>query len=257
MKLNVLFSIALLSLNVTNAFAQINVTNLLSIPFLDTASQSHGVVVAVCDFNAKQCPQDCTNVLSNTNLFTGDQKSVISGVFEKYKNIATNSGLSGAILKECYRTNRTVRVLGRTMDIESWIAKFQYTNFPATEELMLGEGGLLAKYRSKSNGCYNVSFTRTGRGTMLRFTEMKDEMINGLLASFDDGFPQGTHWDFRRANPNGYRLTEYRQYTNGLVLGRFLMWNSSGNLTLEADFKEPYEFERHRTDLGAFQSIRN
>ena len=43
------------------------------------------------------------------------------------------------------------------------------------------------------------------------------------------------------------------QYTNGMNIGKYLMWNpENGNLLMEADFKEPYDFEKHRTDQNLF-----
>jgi len=42
-------------------------------------------------------------------------------------------------------------------------------------------------------------------------------------------------------------LQTYMRYTNGLVIGKFLMWNPLNNrLIIEAEFKEPYDMEKHR-----------
>jgi hypothetical protein len=83
---------------------------------------------------------------------------------------------------------------------------------------------------------------------MLRFSEEKDDSLNGLLVAFEDMHSQGKNWNFRRADfTTNSPLTEYRQYTNGMVFGKFLMWNPQNNdLMLEAEFTEPYDFEKHR-----------
>jgi hypothetical protein len=233
-------------------FGQTNQARLF-IPFFDRDSQSN-VVVAFCNLGrGERCPLEYTNVLSNTNLFTQMEQKEISEVFVKYKNITTNFGPSGTLLVNLYKTNYTVQAIDKAVNIENYIACFQHTNSDAREEVIFG-GGVLIRVRNKANDGYNVTFNCTGGGTLLNFWEVKQNLINGLFIGFDDNRPQGVTWDYKLANFDGSHLEEYRRYTNGMVFGKFLMWNTqNGNLMLEADFKEPYSFDKHRTDLQTFQ----
>jgi hypothetical protein len=43
------------------------------------------------------------------------------------------------------------------------------------------------------------------------------------------------------------------QYTNGMVIGRYFIWNAqTGRLLADAEFNEPYDMKKHRID---FQSL--
>lgn len=226
--------------------AQTNPAGRLFIPFLDKESQSN-VTVAVCDFGHGQlCPLKYTNTLSNTNLFTLEEQKKIREVFVKYNNVTTNIGPPGAVLTALYKTNYTIKAVGRTVEAEDWIAHFQYTNFAGYEEVRFG-GGVFARFRDAFNNGYNVSFNRTGDGTLLTFGTIKQNIIDGLFVRFDDNYPQGETWDFRLAHFDGNHLEEYVNYTNNMLIGKYLMWNPiNSNLGLEADFKEPYDFKKHR-----------
>lgn len=232
-----------------NLLGQANQAERFIIPGLETVSQSN-VVVTVCDFNrGHPCPLEYTNVLSNTNLFTAKEQEVIKDVFVKYKNVTTNSGPLGTVPVSLYKTNFVIKVVDTTVEVEKWVARFQYTNSEAYEELTIGKS-LSAKFRTKSNDGYNVYFNRVGNATELRFMEIKHDSINGLLAAFVDTHEHGTNWDYRRANFADRRLTEYRQYTNGMVLGKYFMWNpQNGNLFIQAVFKEPYDWKKNRVEL--------
>ena len=246
MKLNqIVLSLSLLFL-AENLFGQINQPVRLVIPGLDPASQSN-VLVRICDLNGGQlCPQAATNVLSNTNLFTLEEQRLIADVFLKYKNVTTNSGPAGTVLTGLYKTNSVVSARGKTVNVENWVAHFQHTNSEAHEEITIGRT-LSAKWRNKSDDGYNVYFNWVGGGTTLRFMEVKQGLINGLFAEFVDLHQQGTTWDYKLASFDDGRLTEYRQYTNGMVLGKLFMWNArNGNLLVQAEFKEPYNWNKYR-----------
>lgn len=76
---------------------------------------------------------------------------------------------------------------------------------------------------------------------------MQNDLFNGLLASFVDTHAQDTTWDYAHADFNNSHLAEYRHYTNNFVHGKFAMWNvQTGNLTIAAEFTEPYDLEKHR-----------
>ncbi len=235
-------------------FGQSNQPGKLFVWFLDKESQSN-IVVTVSDLDGRgqPCPPEYTNTLSNKNLFTLKEQKLINEVFEKYKNVTTNSGPPGTVLTGLYKTNYVIKAMNKTFEVENWIANFQYTNFDAHEQIKIG-AGMLAEFRDKSNDGYEISLTRTGSGTLLGFGEIKHSLPNGLFARFTDPHAQGLTWDYKLADFSDSHLVEYRQCTNGLILGKFLMWNPrNNNLTLDAEFKEPYDFEKHRTDLKMFQ----
>ena len=229
-----------------NLFGQTNQARLF-LPFLDKESQSN-VVVSLC-FNGRQsCPVEFTNVLSNTNLFTPEEQKLIKEVSVKYQNVTTNSGPADTLLVNLYKTNYTVQAIDKAVNVENYVACFQHTNSHTREEIIFG-GGVLIRVRNKANDGYNVAFNCTRGGTLLSFWEVKQNLINGLFITFDDNRPQGMTWDYKLANFDGSHLEEYRRYTNGMVFGKYLMWNpQSGNLLVEANFKEPYDLEKHRID---------
>jgi len=240
------FGVSLLLL-AGNLFGQTNQARLF-IPFLDKESQSN-VVVSV-GFDVEQaCPLEFTNVLSNTNLFTLEQQKLIREVFVKYKNVTTNSGPPGSVLTDLHQTNYIIQAVGRPFKVEHWIAHFQYTNSDAYEVITFS-GGVFARYRNGAKDGYNVSFNQTGGGTLLSFGQIKHDLPNGSFVRLSDLHAQGTTWDYRLANFDGSHLEEYYQNTNGLVLGKYLMWNpNNGRLIMEADFKGPYDLQKHRIDL--------
>lgn len=227
-------------------FGQTNQQGKLIIPFLDEASQSN-VIVTVSDVLGKgqPCPIEYTNTLSNTNLFIPEEQRLIREVFVKYADATTNSGPYGTKLVALYKTNLVFQALGKTVNSERWIGQFQYTNSGAKEEISFGTG-LSAKYRTESEGGYNVTIAQTGGGSILRFTTVKSDRLNGVLAEFDDPHPQGMNWDYKSASFTNSILTEYRQYTNGMAFGKFFLWDIKGRLMLAAEFKEPYDFGKHR-----------
>jgi len=220
----------------------------LFIPYLDKASQSN--VIVTISGAGQPCSLEYTNKLSNTNLFTPIEQNLIKEIFIKYKDVTTNSGPSGTVLIGFYKTNHIVKDMNRTFEIENWVSQFQYTNSDAQEEIRLGEGGLFAQFRNKAGDGYSASFIQTGDGTMMRFMERKNNSINGVFAAFEDMHWQGTNWDFRLSDFSDSRVTEYRYQTNRMVFGKYLMWNPrNNNLIMEAEFTEPYDFEKHRIDL--------
>jgi hypothetical protein len=240
-------SLLILSLIVfcQNLSAQTKSTERQFIPYLDRESQSN-VVVFVCDRrDGCPCPKELANVLSNRNLFTAAEEQVIQKVFLKYKNVTTNSGPTGTIPVSLEKTNYTVTALGRTFEGENWIARFQYTNSTAREEIKFATG-LSTKYRTDSDDGYDVFFVQTGNGTLMRFGEVKRGKRDGVLVEFQDSHPQGMTWDFRQADFDNIHLGTYWHYRGGMVLGKFLMWNlRDGNLLIKAEFKEPYDWGKN------------
>jgi len=243
--LHLILGVSLL-LPVANLLGQTNQARLF-LPFLDKDSQSN-VVVSVC-FNGKaSCPLEFTNVLSNTNLFTPEEQKLIKEVSVKYQNVTTNSGPAGTVLAGLYKTNFFIRERNNKVEIEQWVERFEYTNFEAHEMIYFG-AGIGPEFRTKANDGYNAALTCVGGGSLFHFREVKRNLLNGVVAVFYDNHDQGTAWTYAHADFSDGRLEQYMQYTNGLVIGKYLMWQpQSGTLLYEADFKEPYDFEKHRTD---------
>ena len=255
MKLQNIIPCLSLLLSVGNLFGQPNQAGKLFIPFLDKESQSN-IIVTVSELgrHGQPCPLEYTNALSNTNLFTLEEQKTIKEVFVKYKNVTTNSGPPGTVLANLYRTNFVIKTMDRTVEVEDWIANFQYTNFEAHEEIKFG-AGMLAEFRNNSNDGYSLSFADVGGGTLLNFGEIKHGLPNGLFVRVADAHDQGLTWDYKSADFSNSHIVEYEQFTNGLVLGKYFTWNSrNGNLTIEAEFREPYDLEKHRIDLKMLQN---
>jgi len=232
---------------------QTNQTKRLFFPFLDEESQSN-VVVHISDpfGDGQPCPWRFTNVLSNSNLFTPAEQKTISEIFVKYKNATTNSGPPGTVFDSVYKTNYVIKAWKATANVENWVANYHYTNSDAREKITYG-AGMMAEFRNKLDDGYNASFTCTGDGTLLNFWEIKHGLPNGILSRFADCHGQGPNWDYRLANFTNSHLTEYMQYTNGMVMGRVLSWNAlTGRLLVDAEFNEPYDMKKHRID---FQSL--
>jgi hypothetical protein len=228
----------------------------LFIPLLDPASQSN-VIVSVLSASDKgdPCPVQYYNVLSNTNLFTLEQRVTIKEALVKYKNVTTNSGPPGTVLISFYITNLvasppywvgTNAYWGKQHTNELWVSTFQHTNSGDQEEIKFGLG-ISAKFTNKSNDGYNVSIARTGNGSLLSFTERKHGSVTGLLVRFADVHAQGITWDRRLADFSEGRLEEYMQTTNGMAFGKWLLWNpTTGGLIMAADCKDPYDWNNHR-----------
>lgn len=231
----------------------------LYIPFLEPASQSN-VVVTVCSIFAAgdPCPAEYTNVLANTILFTPEEQRIIGDALVKYQNVTTNSGPPGTVLVNYYRTNVIVAPVYWMETNTPWnfrrtnqirVACFQYTNLEAQEEIRFS-GGLSARFTTKSNNEYTASIARTGSGSLLTVTERKHGSGSGLLVRFDDLHAQGETWDYKLADFSKGHLIEYMQTTNGMMLGKWFMWNASnGRLILQAECKTPYDWNNHRMKL--------
>jgi hypothetical protein len=217
----------------------------LVIPFLDPASQSN-VVVRVCDWNAPKPPgPELTNRLSNTNLFTPSQQREIQSVLDKYSRVSTNVPPAGSVLVQLYKTNQFNGIV-RT---ENWVALYRYTNCAAREQIIF-DPGIAASFRDDNGNGYFVSINCVGNGSLLRFAEVKRGQSTGVLVTIEDHRPQGEKWSYQRSDFKEGSLMEYRQLTNGMILGKFIMWNPiNGNLILDADFKEPYDINQHRIDF--------
>jgi len=69
-------------------------------------------------------------------------------------------------------------------------------------------------------------------GSLIAFGQLKQGVSNGIGAAFENN-----------------HLTSYEHFTNGMDIGKYFEWNpQNGNLILEADFKEPYDLDKHRVN---------
>ncbi len=214
-------------------------------PFLDRESQSN-IIVSISDVfgEGEPCSASNTNSLSNTNLFASEQRQGILAVLTRYQTVTTNQGPAGTVLTELRKTNYTVNASGRAVNVEKAQARFDYTNAPCYEMVAFGSG-LWSKFRDRRGDGYNVSITATGGGSLLRFTQVRRERLNGVLVELYDPKPQGTDWHYENADFRAGLVTELRHYTNGLALGPWLLWNARGRLLLSAEFTQPYDFQKH------------
>jgi len=237
----------------------VNSSERLYIPGLEPASQSNLVVTVLSRLSkGDPCPMKYTNILSNTNLFTPEAQMTIAEVLGKYKKVTTNSGPSGSVLVNCYKTNLITPPLywvAKNSDLmtyrtnEIWVSCFQYANLDAQEEIRFG-AGLSARFTNKSNDGYTFSIVQTGSGSLLTFSEKKHGSATGLLVRFADLHAQGITWDRKLADFSDSHLEEYMQTTNGMMLGKWLVWDpSSGGLIWAAECKEPYDWNMHRMKM--------
>lgn len=231
----------------------------LFIPFLDPVSQSNVVVTTLSGRDkGDPCPAQYSNVLSNTNLFTLEQRATIKEALVKYKNVTTNSGPLGTVLVSFYKTNFIssppywVGTNAHSMPPltnELWVSTFRHANSGALEEIRFGSG-ISAKFTNKSNDGYSIYITGIGNGSLLSFTEIRHGSAMGLLVRFADLNAQGITWDRRLADFSDGRLVEYMQISKGMAFGKWLLWNpSTGGLIMAAECKEPYDWNNHRVKL--------
>jgi hypothetical protein len=213
-------------------FGQTNQADRLLIPFLDDESQSNIIVtVSDLDGDGQPCPMEYTNLISNTNLFSVAEQKLLTEIPFKYKDVTTNSGPAGTVLISLYKTNIVIKVMDRTVKTENWVADFQYTNSEAREEIFFdGQTMTASRFQIKPNNGYTAVFFQEDGMSALRFMQVKQGLMDGLLVEF-----------------HGDHCVSYQHEIQGKAIGKFFMWNPlNNNLGLEAEFKEPYDLEKHR-----------
>lgn len=213
-----------------NLFCQTNQAKRLFIPFFDPVSQSN-IVVTVSDLfgDGQPCPMEYTNLISNTNFFTTAEQKLLTEIPLKYKNMTTNSGPPGTVLVSLYKTNFVIAFVHITN--EEWVAHFQYTNSQVQDEVtFLDPKTVSVKFQTKSGDEY---FSNMRGDSMLALGQINQGVANGLFAAFENN-----------------HLISYQHFTNGIAIGKYFVWDPrNNNLMLEAEFKEPYDLEKHRVEL--------
>ena len=240
--------LAILSLLLINraVFAQGLSNARLYIPFLDTVSQSN-VAVTVSDFfgNGERCPTQYTNLLSNTNLFTEHDKELIHDVLLKYRNVSTNSGPPGSKLIDLSKTNCIVPVVKLTNSY--WRAVFEYTNSGAQDELIFIDSGITARFQKKNGDGYIVGLRRLDGVLSYLVEQTRWGKGEGLNVEFNDIRETTDSAERAPENFEENHVTSWRRMTNGDIIGKWFVWNpENNNLILAAEFKMPYNLEKHR-----------
>jgi hypothetical protein len=198
-----------------------------SIFFLNEKSQSN-ILVAVCNFSpTTSCPPKYTNLLSNTNLFSPEEQKLLKDIPIKYAKMTTNTGPSGSIL------TRLDRVTFGEDNEQAIMAHFSYTNSVAQEDFVfVTNGQKIVKYQSTPGNGYYAGLVGDTLGS---YQGLRDGTLNGLCVTFYEK-----------------DLVEMLlHYTNGKALGKFYVWTRAGaefqgvGLAVDAEFKEPYDFQKN------------
>lgn len=220
------------------------------VPFLEPSSLSN-TVIHVSNWDAGvTCPPEYSNRLENTNLINPQQRSLLTNLLSRYLKVETNCAPFGTVLRSLYETNSPPAppsfASPGAPKYPVWIAEFQHTNTGDREILSFSKTGLSAEYTSRVGHGYRMALSRTGSGTLLSFVSTDHGVPNGLAVRLSDSFHQGHAWDYRRARMTNAVLSELKFYTNGLIVGEYLLWNRDGRLLFHADFKEPYDLKRNQ-----------
>jgi hypothetical protein len=131
------------------------------------------------------------------------------------------------------------------------VACFRYTNSGTSDEILFFPGSkyasnetktyqaLLVKHETKSGYRYDADISGPDNHgiSSLQFDEYQNGMRNGLSVGF-----------------YGADCGDWKRFLNGMAVGQWLVWGDGGKLILEAEFKTPYDFEKHWhgiPDIGA------
>jgi hypothetical protein len=87
-----------------------------------------------------------------------------------------------------------------------------------------------ARYRTKAEGGYDVDLLAADMFgvSSVGFRQIKQNVFNGLCV-----------------NLYGDHCTMWMRFANGKAVDKWFAWDRKGNLLLEVQFKEPYDFLKH------------
>jgi hypothetical protein len=199
----------------------------LTFPLIRPECQNDIIVTADPE-HPKPCPPEYTNLLSNTNLFSSDEEQLLKLAGLKYKDVTTNSGAEGAIFEKFELRQWTV---GKTR-IRFPVACFIYTNSPTRDEVANYGGTIIIISRDLSGDGYNIQISH---GKLLQFQEYKNGELDGFCVALA---------------PDDNRCSRLAHFVNGKIIGKFITWNRDGEINMEAEFKEPFDFLK--CTLGKF-----
>jgi hypothetical protein len=184
------------------------------------------------------CPPQYTNVISNTNLFTTEEKRLISEVLVKHKHVTTNSGLPGSLLIGLTKTNGYC------------VAHYTYTNSGAHEDITFGAnsdpglarfgGGYdefitgvstspLARFRDKNGDGYDITINPSdvdGASSFI-FAQIKHGKVNGLFVTFDND-----------------HCETLLHCSEGYAVGEWLEWEAADRL-IKITIKSPLNYFKY------------
>jgi hypothetical protein len=188
------------------------------------------------------CPSEYTNVISNTNLFTPIEQSLLKEIFYKYKNVTTNYGPYGTALTGLLATNNY------------WVAHFTYTNTDAYEDIIFGDrsaearhngsygdfvahlGLPLAQFRAKGGDGYDVAIDISNDWKVCTFAQIRHGKVNGLFILFSKN-----------------NCETLLRCVDGKAVGNWLEWDTySDNRLIEIKIKSHLDYFKYMT-----QEIRN
>lgn len=169
------------------------------------------------------CSPKWTNIISNTNLFSRTEQQLLMRIPAKYRNVTTNSGLSGTVFTGLSKLKSPILFHDAG---PIWVSHFRNTNSDAQIEVWFcaaphDQKGTVVTYRTKSGDGYNAAFTST---EISRFRQFKSGQLNGLWADFEGG-----------------HCVAWLHFVKGKAVGKWLVWNEAGTLYMEAKFKKPYD----------------
>jgi len=198
------------------------------------------VDIIVSDADHEQpCPLEYTNVLSNTNLFTPQERKLIELIPLIYGNITTNSGPQGT-MRLSLRKKYTLFAMWPV-----WIARFQFTNSDMEDEVVFNQYGRPGTHRvrNKAGDGYDVNALRMESGSQYGGSAPAFQLFqykHGVL----DGLYVEIHGDY---------CMRWMYFSNGLAVDQWLVWSPYGDkLSIWVKFKKPYDYWKYsRTGIAS------
>lgn len=161
--------------------------------------------------NTQACPPGYTNTISNTNLFSPAEQTMLEEALTKYNHITTNSGLAGSLQTGFKPDGVSI----------FWTASFQDTNTAATTRVTFKDGKVVeVDFRTTPGNGYDLHFYEFSPS---RFYQYKEGKLNGLYLNFKN-----------------LRPISLMRIENQKSVGKWFQWDDHGNLTLEVEFNTPF-----------------
>lgn len=169
------------------------------------------------------CPVEYRNAISNTNLFSPVEQKLLKELPLEYKDVTTNSPPRDSKFIGMDKTGNSFFMEGFT------IAQFQNVHSKARVKVFFGEmskgKAIGASFRDEAGDGWEITFNGDAVDA---FRQFKHWQLDGLWADFD-----GSH------------CSSWMRFKDGKAVGKWLVWNKTGSLYMEAEFKEPFDFIGH------------
>jgi len=224
MKLKYITLVLSLLYSTGNLLGQTNYEQHLIFPLLTPECQSNLVVTATPE-HSKPCTPENTNLLSNTNLFSPAEQQLLKEIPLKYKSVTTNSGPAGTVFKGlAVRQWKLQQELVKTFPVSCFV----YTNFEAREEIaFMSSRTTIASFRTQFGDGYDVNLID---GELVQYQQYKNGVLDGLCIGGVFDVVHCGHW---------------ARFVKGKLLGNFYYWDREGNIIMDAEFKEPFDFLKY------------